>query len=574
MAALVALPALAGSAQASAKTSVYTLSNQPSGNQVLRFDRAPDGSLTQTGAFATTGLGTGAGLGSQNAVIVTADRKFLVAVNPGSNSVSAFRFGPNGPKLLNTVPSGGTTPISVTAHDGVVYVLNAGSLNIAGYTLGRHGLSVLVDSVHGLSPAASGPAQVSFDPSGSALVVSEKTSNSFDVFTVTGGSVSTPTMYPSAGGVPFGFAFDRAGHLLAAQANAGVGESAASSYAVGPGGAFATIAGPVLTHQGAACWLAVSNDGRFAFTANAGSGSISSFSIAADGTPTLLGSTLVAVGSHPLDEAVGGTTLFVLADELHQLASYRIGKDGSLSALGGASGLPVGTMGLATRCTTVELHLTRSSPSRPAGGSSEPSAFGPGSTALAASCTVDAWQGHGRSPPAPTHPSSSACAAATRRPSASSPASSTRPCSGSRCSWCRSRRRPRRPCATAGRVRSPGSTGSTARPPCGSSSPATSSGRPGTRRSGTAATSRSAPSARRDSYRRRPWTLPASAMATTRATPAAGAPFPSAGRRSTPPAPAPSWPGPSTSCRRRSGRSWRCVTCTVGAARRSRPPST
>src|SRR4051794_5454822 len=195
VAALVALPALPGSAQARPQTTVYTLSNATAGNQVLAFSRAADGSLVQSGAYATTGLGTSAGLGSQNAVIVTADRKYLLAVNAGSNSVSAFRFRLNGPKLLNTVPSGGQTPISVTAHDGAVYVLNAGSLNIAGYTLGRHGLSVLVDSVHSLSPAAAGPAQVSFDPTGSALIVSEKTSNSFDVFSVTGGVVSMPTMY-------------------------------------------------------------------------------------------------------------------------------------------------------------------------------------------------------------------------------------------------------------------------------------------------------------------------------------------------------------------------------------------
>jgi 6-phosphogluconolactonase len=349
-AALLAVPALGGSAQASAKTAVYTLSNATTGNQVLEFSRAVDGSLQQTGAYATSGLGTGAGLGSQNAVIVTADRQFLLAVNAGSDSISAFKFGKNGLKLLNTVPSNGTTPISVTAHDNVVYVLNAGSLSISGFFLGAKGLTALPNSTRSLSPGAAGPAQVSFDPTGSALVVSEKTSNAFDVFTVGGQRVvSSATQYPSAGGVPFGFAFDGHGHLLAAQANAGPGESAASAYAVGPGGAFSTIAGPVLTHQAAACWLVTSKDGRYAFTANGGSGSISSFAVAADGTPTLLGSTVVGAGSHPLDEAVAGTTLFVLADAFHALASYRIGQDGSLSPLGGGSGLPAGAMGLAAR---------------------------------------------------------------------------------------------------------------------------------------------------------------------------------------------------------------------------------
>ena len=43
--------------------------------------------------------------------------------------------------LVNRVPSGGTTPNSVTLDHGVAYVLNSGGTgNITGFKLGRHGL--------------------------------------------------------------------------------------------------------------------------------------------------------------------------------------------------------------------------------------------------------------------------------------------------------------------------------------------------------------------------------------------------------------------------------------------------
>ena len=80
-------------------------------------------------------------------------------------------------------------------------------------------------------------------------------------------------------------------------------------------------------------WLAAA--GGFAYTANAGSGSIGRYAVAPDGTLTVLGSTLVEgnPASHPLDEGVssGQNYLYVLADGLHQIVGYRVGADGSLT---------------------------------------------------------------------------------------------------------------------------------------------------------------------------------------------------------------------------------------------------
>src|SRR5437764_4704585 len=106
--------ATAASASSSNRSgAVYTLTNAPSGNAVLVFDRASDGALAPAGAFATGGNGTGAGLGSQGALALSEDRKLLFAVNAGSNTVSELAVRPHGLDLVSTISSGGTLPISL-----------------------------------------------------------------------------------------------------------------------------------------------------------------------------------------------------------------------------------------------------------------------------------------------------------------------------------------------------------------------------------------------------------------------------------------------------------------------------
>ena len=59
---------------------VYALTNSPAGNAVVAYHRDADGSLKAAGSYLTGGLGTGASLSSQGAVIVTEDRRWLLAV--------------------------------------------------------------------------------------------------------------------------------------------------------------------------------------------------------------------------------------------------------------------------------------------------------------------------------------------------------------------------------------------------------------------------------------------------------------------------------------------------------------
>jgi len=344
-----AVPAAVATAASSdgASGTVYTLTNSAAGNGVAAFSRAADGTLTLAATYATGGLGTGANLGSQGAVTLSDNGKHLFAVNAGSNSISEFAVRNDGLRLEDVFSANGIRPISVTVHKNLLYALDAGSSTITGFKIDGNGR---VESLDGSTQPLLGtnPAQVAFSPNGAALVVTEKGTGTLDTFAVVGGRAQGGVSSPSAGATPFGFAFDGLGRAFVSEA-----AGSASSYAIDASGAH-VITGASPTHQGAPCWLVVTVDGRFAYTANAGGATISGFSIAADGALTLLdpsGATVaLGAGAHPLDEAVSqdGRFLYVLVDGRHTIAGFRIGADGSLRPLGEAGTLPAGSVGLAS----------------------------------------------------------------------------------------------------------------------------------------------------------------------------------------------------------------------------------
>ena len=87
----VALPRHSATVQAQETPgTVYTLTNDTAGNQVLAWNRAPSGALLPAGAYATAGQGSGDALGSQGALVLSADGGRLFAANAGSNDISVF----------------------------------------------------------------------------------------------------------------------------------------------------------------------------------------------------------------------------------------------------------------------------------------------------------------------------------------------------------------------------------------------------------------------------------------------------------------------------------------------------
>jgi 6-phosphogluconolactonase len=336
---------------AGAPGGVYVLTNAPSGNAVVAYDRAGDGALTPAGSFATGGNGSGPGLGSQGAVILSDDQRLLFAVNAGSNSISSFRILPDGLQLADVASSGGTLPTSLAYRSGLLYVLNAGGTNnISGFTVDRKGsISPLAGSTRFLSAGSTNPAQVGFSDDGGALIVSERATNVLDVFRLDDeGRATTHVVVPSAGPTPFGFAVDKRNTLFVSEAGAGGG---ASSYRITEEPGLDAVSPNVVTGQRAACWAVVTRNGRYGYVINAGTGNISGFSIGQDGSLSLLdGDGITAtIGGNPTDAATSldSQYLYVRVGALGAIAVFRVEADGSLTAQPSVAAVPSTYAGLA-----------------------------------------------------------------------------------------------------------------------------------------------------------------------------------------------------------------------------------
>lgn len=92
-------------------------------------------------------------------------------------------------------------------------------------------------------------------------------------------------------------------------------------------------------------------DGRFGYVTNAGTGNISGFAIARDGSAELLDADGVtaATGGNPTDVAMSedGRYLYARVAATSTIAVFRIARAGSLAALPSLTGTPAGLAGLA-----------------------------------------------------------------------------------------------------------------------------------------------------------------------------------------------------------------------------------
>ncbi len=342
---------------------VYTMTNDASGNAVIMFRRTERGHLVRGATFSTEGLGSGDGLGNQGALALDAANRWLFVVNPGSDDVSVFRVEPDGLTLVDKEGSGGRRPISVAVDRNLLYVLNAGgavgdSDTITAFLVGPDGtLSHLDGSTRFLSAGNTGPAQISFSPDGRFLAVTEKATNVIDTWRVgQDGLASSLVVNLSEGATPFGFAFGKRDQLFVSEAAGGAPDaSSMSSYVLEGDGTLQVVNSAVPTTETAACWVVVTSDGRFAYTTNAGSGSVSGYRIAFDGTITLLDAKGVTgktgKESGPIDMVLSndGRYLFTLNGGNNTIGAFEVHVDGKLSRLPRVKGIPAGANGLAAR---------------------------------------------------------------------------------------------------------------------------------------------------------------------------------------------------------------------------------
>src|SRR5437879_2762095 len=213
IATLLAVSAGAASATTSAVVGHVYVNNNTIANTISGFDRYADGSLTPIAGtpFAAGGAGRGTPTGSAGALQLSADRRYLLAVDAG-----------------------------------------AGGSNYTGFTLGAGGrLSPLARSTVAL-PDGANPGQVLFSPNGRHLVgtrVGPDSGPSFiDSFAVrpNGRLTAAPGSPFAAQGVgPFGSEFrpTNSSQLFVSNAHNGPGNGTVSAYNVAADGTLSAVTG-------------------------------------------------------------------------------------------------------------------------------------------------------------------------------------------------------------------------------------------------------------------------------------------------------------------------------------------
>jgi 6-phosphogluconolactonase len=328
-------------------------------NTVAGFDRYADGTLTPIpgSPFAVGGAGTGHATASQGSLQLSADGRYLLAVDTGSNQISVVRIKPDGSLQtagVEVVSSNGLDPVSIAVSGDLVYVANAagGGSNYTGFTLNPGGqLRALPGSTVSL-PDGSQPGDVLFSGDGTKLAGARVGSSQIDSFTVGDDGLLTAapgSPFAAQGLGPFGSEFrptDPTQLFVSNAHNGGVNLGTVSAFSVAANGTLTSIgSSPFADLQNAPCWVEISHDGRYLFAVNTASSSISSYSIAAGGALSLLGSTPFAGGRVGPEDArlgPGGATLWVVDSGANAVSGFSV-DGGNLTELGssptpGASG--------------------------------------------------------------------------------------------------------------------------------------------------------------------------------------------------------------------------------------------
>ncbi|MFO0872756.1 MAG: hypothetical protein U0575_02125 [Phycisphaerales bacterium] len=334
---------------------LYTINNDTQRNGIVALAQQPDGTLKELAGspFPAGGKGlSGGDIDQQGAIRVS--NGFVLAVNPGSDSIAVLRIGTDGalaPVDGSPFASGGSNPVSLATHGDLVYVANQApdfanpkaAPNITGFRMDKDGRLAPIPGSTITFPAGAGPAQVEFNPGGQTLVATAgfqaaatSAVHSYKVMddgTLKEGAGSPARTGEASGVVGFSWSNDGGGVYVSDFRG-----SAVSLFDVGQeSGAIKLVGKPVGTEQGAACWTALSADGRTLYVVNFVSNSVSTFDVGAGGRLTLLGSApRRGVGSPDTKDLIvsaDGKFVYALGSGTRQIAILKVNADRTLTEL-------------------------------------------------------------------------------------------------------------------------------------------------------------------------------------------------------------------------------------------------
>jgi 6-phosphogluconolactonase (cycloisomerase 2 family) len=346
------VPARAGdekTASKEAKGYVYTITNDAVENGVAVFQQRPEGSLKEVerSPFRTGGKGlVGGDIDEQGAIRVHGP--YLLAVNPGSDSIAVLRRGNGGqltPVSGSPFASGGSAPLSIAAHGDLVYVANQAppfakaqsAPNIMGFRIDAEGRLAPISNSAMQFPVGHGPAQVEFSPDGKKLAVTagfqdEDTSAVHCYHIERDGTLKEmpgSPVHPQGASGTVGFSWSPDSKRIYVSNFRGSAITVIDTE--GSDGRVVQVGGPSGDAQKAACWTAVSADGNTLYVANFVSNSISTFDVNADGSLKLLGTVNRRGGSAPdtkdIEISKDGNYLYAVASASREIAVFRIGAD-------------------------------------------------------------------------------------------------------------------------------------------------------------------------------------------------------------------------------------------------------
>jgi 6-phosphogluconolactonase len=343
---------------------VFTMTNQTAGNTVFAYARHTDGTLHFLNSFPTMGTGSGADLNSQGALLFLPNDKELFVCNPGSQTITSFTMGTGTlayAGMTSVMP--GRFPKSLTSFNNWLYVLNQGTMpypTINGFSMGSKGSLTPIANATGTlyTGSKTEPVQVSFTPSGTQIVTTQQMVNKIGVFSVNAdGTVGLGTFNDSNDPGPFGFTFDQNGNLDSTEGTRGTGggTNGLSSYAIQSAGSLTVLSGSVQDDGKEASHIVdtyITGLGEVAYVSNASSNTISSYSIASDGTVSLISKAAASLGTlvKAIDMATdsSGSYLYILTQKNGTITGFTINSDASLTNITSVTGLPTtATWGLA-----------------------------------------------------------------------------------------------------------------------------------------------------------------------------------------------------------------------------------